>query len=41
VNCKPNYLSIMSYSRMLDGVPIVGRRLDYSRQTVPLLDEGA
>ncbi len=38
-NCKPNYLSIMSYTRVYDGVPIVGRPLDYSRQALWSLDE--
>lgn len=38
-NCKPNYLSIMSYSRGYDGNPIVGRQLDYSRQELPALDQ--
>src|SRR5439155_15279268 len=30
VNCKPNYLSVMSYSRQFSNL-ISGRRLDYSR----------
>ena len=30
VNCKPNYLSVMSYSRQFSNL-IPGRRLDYSR----------
>src|SRR5262249_4942038 len=37
INCKPNYRSIMSYSRQLSGSPIVGRRLDYSRSLDPLV----
>jgi hypothetical protein len=37
VNCKPNYRSVMSYSRQLSGSPIVGRRLDYSRSKDPVL----
>jgi hypothetical protein len=31
VNCKPNYRSVMSYSRQFAGSPITARRLDYSR----------
>jgi probable HAF family extracellular repeat protein len=39
VNCKPNYMSIMNYNFAYDGDPIVGRRLDYSREILPTLDE--
>ncbi len=39
-NCKPNYLSIMSYSRQWSSV-LPGRALDYSRQDLPALFEGA
>lgn len=39
LNCKPNYLSVMSYPRQMAGVPIAGRRLDYSRDKLPTLDE--
>jgi hypothetical protein len=38
-NCKPNYLSVMSYSRQFAGSPIANRRLDYSRAVLPDLDE--
>jgi hypothetical protein len=38
-NCKPNYLSVMSYSRQIDNNPIPGRPLDYSRAALPTLDE--
>lgn len=38
-NCKPNYLSVMSYSRQFDYTPIIGRRLDYSQRMLPTLDE--
>jgi hypothetical protein len=55
VNCKPNYGSVMSYSRQfneagsaisLDGIADgeilrTNRTLDYSRATVPFLDETA
>jgi hypothetical protein len=37
INCKPNYRSVMSYSRQFSGSPIVGRRLDYSRSEDPVL----
>jgi hypothetical protein len=37
INCKPNYRSVMSYSRQFSGSPIVGRRLDYSRSLDPLI----
>lgn len=36
VNNKPNYRSVMSYSRQFSGTPITGRRLDYSRSEVDL-----
>lgn len=36
-NCKPNYLSIMSYSREYDSVWVNNRPLDYSRQALPTL----
>ena len=39
VNCKPNYLSVMSWSRQFDGSPVIGRQLDYSRQALPTLDK--
>ncbi len=39
VNCKPNYLSVMSYSRQMAGSPIPNRRLDYSRAVLPDLNE--
>ena len=35
LNCKPNYLSVMSYSRQFAGSPIPNRRLDYSGAVVP------
>jgi len=40
-NCKPNYLSVMSYSRQVNNQPIPNRRLDYSRQKLPDLNEAA
>ena len=36
-NCKPNYLSVMSYSREYDGVWVNNRPLDFSRQALPTL----
>jgi hypothetical protein len=36
VNNKPNYRSVMSYTRQFAGSPITGRRLDYSRSEVDL-----
>ncbi len=36
-NCKPNYLSVMSYTRQIAGSPIPSRRLDYSRAELPAL----
>jgi hypothetical protein len=41
INCKPNYLSVMSYSRQFAGSPILNRRLDYSSAKLPDLNEGA
>jgi hypothetical protein len=40
VNNKPNYRSVMSYSRQFSGSPILGRRLDYSRAELDL-NEGS
>jgi hypothetical protein len=37
VNCKPNYRSVMSYTRQFAGSPIPNRRLDYSRSLDPLI----
>jgi hypothetical protein len=39
INCKPNYLSVMSYSRQFSDL-ISDRPLDYSNLTLPTLDEG-
>jgi hypothetical protein len=36
-NCKPNYRSVMSYTRQFSGSPIPNRRLDYSRSFDPLI----
>jgi hypothetical protein len=36
INNKPNYRSVMNYSRQFSGSPILGRRLDYSRSEVDL-----
>jgi hypothetical protein len=36
INNKPQYRSVMSYSRQFAGSPIIGRRLDYSRSEVDL-----
>lgn len=38
INGKPNYLSIMSYTRQFNDL-VPTRRLDYSRQKLPALDE--
>lgn len=39
MNCKPNYLSVMNYSRIVrESLP--GWQLDYSRQALEPLDEG-
>ena len=38
VNNKPNYRSVMSYSRQFSGSPITGRRLDYSRSELDLIE---
>ena len=41
VNCKPNYRSVMSYTRQFAGSPIPNRRLDYSSgPELPDLNEG-
>jgi hypothetical protein len=41
INCKPNYLSVMSYTRQNTGSYISRRPLDYSRSKLPTLNEGA
>jgi hypothetical protein len=41
VNCKPNYLSLMSYSRQIDNEFVNGRPLDYSRSALPALVESS
>lgn len=38
-NCKPNYLSVMSYTRQINGAPILGRPLDYSNSVLLSLNE--
>lgn len=38
-NCKPNYLSVMSYTRQINGAPILGRPLDYSNSVLLALNE--
>jgi hypothetical protein len=43
-NCKPNYLSVMNYSfqtRLIPNPTLPQRRLDYSRQALPDLNEDA
>jgi hypothetical protein len=40
INYKPNYLSIMSYARQIDGWFVNGRPLDYSDRDLPTLVEG-
>ena len=40
INCKPNYFSVMSYSRQLPDF-LSPRPLDYSRGAQPTLDENA
>jgi uncharacterized repeat protein (TIGR01451 family) len=41
-NCKPNYLSVMSYAFQMPDrpVPLVNWKLDYSRLELPTLNEG-
>jgi hypothetical protein len=41
INCKPNYLSVMSYSQQIDNYKIIGRVLDYSRSNLATLDESS
>jgi hypothetical protein len=38
INCKPNYLSVMSYSRQMTDI-VRDRRLDYSRSELPTIKE--
>ena len=39
INCKPNHLSVMSYTRQFASSPVPNRRLDYSRALLPDLNE--
>jgi hypothetical protein len=50
IGCKPNYLSVMNYTRQFNNGGVfdgavssvrIGRTLDYSRSALPELDEGA
>ncbi len=41
VNCKPNYLSVMSYTHQIDNNYIFGRVLDYSSSNLPTLNENS
>ncbi|MBA3633749.1 MAG: DUF11 domain-containing protein [Acidobacteria bacterium] len=43
INCKPNYISIMSYAFQTTGIPQPGGifRLDYSRAALPTLNENS
>jgi hypothetical protein len=38
-NCKPNYLSVMSYAFQMNNTLLVNRPLDYSRSQLPSLNE--
>jgi hypothetical protein len=38
VNCKPNYISVMNYTRQTAGV-VASAQLDYSEAALPALDE--
>lgn len=40
-NCKPNYLSVMSYARQFDNWYVFGRPLDYSTSPLPTLNENS
>jgi PKD repeat protein len=40
-NCKPNYISVMNYTRQLKNSYYTNRKLDYSRSRLPSLDESA
>ena len=39
-NCKPNYLSVMSYAFQMNNTLLINRPLDYSRSQLPSLNEG-
>lgn len=41
INCKPNYLSVMSYSRQINNAPIPGRPLNYSPAALMSLNEAS
>jgi hypothetical protein len=40
-NCKPNYLSVMSYTRQFNGHYVFGRPLDYSNRKLITLHESS
>lgn len=40
LNCKPNYLSIMSHVRQF-ALPVIGRPFDFSRFVLPTIDENS
>ena len=39
INCKSNHLSVMSYTRQMNNVPMLNRPLDYSRGALGNLNE--
>jgi hypothetical protein len=41
INCKPNYLSVMSYTHQIDNNYVFGRVLDYSRSNLATLNENS
>ena len=41
INCKPNYLSVMSYTHQIDNHYIFGRVLDYSGSNLATLDKNS
>jgi hypothetical protein len=41
INCKPNYLSVMSYTHQIDNHYIHGRVLDYSSSNLATLNENS
>lgn len=41
LNCKPNYISVMSYLFQFDGSPVLGRSLTYSNERLATLHTNA
>lgn len=41
INCKPNYVSVMSYAHQLNEIPNLNRKLDFSNDKLPTINENS